>query len=172
LIGRTDIRLRETYEPGAALLLPLVRDGARLPLVCERERQALREMRGMPREAWTRATQRETMTRNIHKTRPEPAPHFSGPEIRKAMIPGNPKPPNPRIVLRHVGGDEREVEVVGEAANSLYIVWPMCGVYRLDLKKNLVFGTKKRWSARDLDFALRVYDQLVKRQTVRPGGMR
>ena len=73
--------------------------------------------------------------------------------------------PAPTIVLRHAGGATRTVPVLGETRNSLYVQWPLCGSYRLDLSRNVVYGTRGQWSAADIDAAWAVYRALTAPKT-------
>ena len=63
------------------------------------------------------------------------------------------------LELVHVGGERRKVIVVSADRKALYVAWPMCGVYRLSLKKNTLVRAEQ-WRAVDIDEAWAIYDKM------------
>jgi hypothetical protein len=63
-----------------------------------------------------------------------------------------------KIILIHLGGETREVEVTGIWQNKVTIRWgPLSGLYSLNIKKNILQGTRGQWRAQDIEVVKEYY---------------
>lgn len=58
--------------------------------------------------------------------------------------------------LKHVGGETKDVDVLGVDGICLLIRWGMAGMYKLHVKSNVLYGART-WSAESKDEAWRVW---------------
>ena len=71
-----------------------------------------------------------------------------------------------RLMLRHIGGERREVEVVGYFRKQLVISWgSLAGVYYLDIPSNSLVRART-WSAENIVEARKVLDLLANHQKI------
>jgi hypothetical protein len=73
-----------------------------------------------------------------------------------------------QIVLVHLGGEERTVDVLGIWMNKVQVRWQgggIGGIYALDLKKNVLVGTRNQWRAKNIE-EVKIYYRARRAQQV------
>lgn len=53
------------------------------------------------------------------------------------------------LELIHLGGERRTVQVVGHDNATVWFVWPMAGIWKIRVMKNVIVGMRGRWRAVD-----------------------
>lgn len=67
------------------------------------------------------------------------------------------------IDMVHANGELRTVQVIRGYKNTLDVIWPLCGTYRIDLSRNILLRAPE-WRVADIEEAWRIYDRIAIKQ--------